>query len=220
MPNEVATTVLATFVGLFPIVNPFSTAAVFLAITGSLSDADRERQARLACLYATCVLWVFLFGGALIMNFFGISIPALRIAGGLIVARVGLGMLSGPAPSEASSARASQVDVAFTPLAVPMLSGPGSIAVTISMASGAHSIAQHLAIAFGIALVIVVSYGVLASARAVKRRLGESGIDAMTRIMGFLLVCIGVQFVGLGVIEVATDPRVLAAIVKALPAAP
>jgi multiple antibiotic resistance protein len=207
---------LATFAGLLPIVNPFSTAVVFLAITGLLTDAERRRQALLACIYATAVLWTFLFGGALIMNFFGISIPALRIAGGLIVARVGFGMLVSSDPDDDPERVPRRVDVAFTPLAVPMLSGPGSIAVTIGMAAGAETVANHFAIAAGIGIVMVVSYLVLSSARAVKRYLGEQGIDALTRIMGFLLVCIGVQFVGIAVIEVATDPRFVGAIADAL----
>jgi len=84
------------------------------------------------------------------------------------------------------------------------------------MAAGAESPSDYLAIAAGIALVVLVSWGILRSARAAKRLLGEQGIDAMTRIMGFLLVCIGVQFVGIGVIEVATDERFLGAIVGAL----
>lgn len=209
------TTILATFAGLLPIVNPFSTAAVFLALTGRHSDAERQRQAQLACLYALGVLLVFLFAGALIMSFFGISIPALRIAGGLIVARVGFGMLSPPDPDAAAGAPAPRLDVAFTPLAVPMLSGPGSIAVTIGMAAGAHTWIDHLAIAVGIVLVIAVSYLVLASARAVKRYLGEQGIDALTRIMGFLLVCIGIQFIVIGVFEVIADPHLLRPILDA-----
>jgi multiple antibiotic resistance protein len=211
-------TVLATFAGLLPIVNPFSTAAVFLAITGRLSEAERRRQATLACLYATGVLLAFLFAGAVIMSFFGISIPALRLAGGLIVARVGFGMLAPPRPDAGVESAAPRADLAFTPLAVPMLSGPGSIAVTIGMAAGAESVADDLAIAVGIVLVLGVSWGVLWSARTVKRFLGEQGIDALTRIMGFLLVCIGVQFVGLAVVEVATDPRFLGAILEALEA--
>ena len=124
-----------------------------------------------------------------------------------------------PAPpgraAEPEGARRS-ADVALTPLAVPTLSGPGSIAVTIGMAAGADSLSDDFAIAAGIALVVVVSYLVLASARAVKRFLGEQGIDALTRVMGFLLVCIGVQFVGLAVVEVVTDARLLGAIVDAL----
>jgi multiple antibiotic resistance protein len=210
------TTVLATFVGLLPIVNPFSTAMVFLALTARLSEAERQRQATLACCYATAVLWVFLFAGALIMNFFGISIPSLRIAGGLIVARVGFGMLVEPEADAAPGPEGARTDIAFTPLAVPMLSGPGSIAVTIGMAAGARTAWEYLAIAAGIALVVVASWAVLRGARAVKEILGEQGIDAMTRIMGFLLVCIGVQFIGIGVIEVASNEHVLGAIVDAL----
>ena len=214
--SEWLTTILATFAGLFPIVNPFSTAVVFLAITANLTDAERQRQALLACCYATGVLLVFLFGGSLLINFFGISMPALRLAGGLIVARVGFGMLSPPDPEDDPAQGTRRADVAFTPLAVPMLSGPGSIAVTIGMAAGADSLAEYAAIAAGIAMVVAVSYAVLSSARAVKRGLGEQGLDALTRIMGFLLVCIGVQFVGVAVVEVVTDPSLLGAIADAL----
>lgn len=218
MSGDWFTTVLATFAGLLPIVNPFSTAAVFLAITARFSERERRRQAMLACLYATGVLLVFLFAGALIMRFFGISIPALRLAGGLIVARVGFGMLAPSGGNEAQDSAPPRLDVAFTPLAVPMLSGPGSIAVTIGMAAGARSVADHLAIATGIVVVIVVSWMVLRSADAVQRFLGAQGTDALTRIMGFLLVCIGVQFMGIAVIEVVTNTKFLAALLSALEA--
>ncbi len=216
MLSDWLTTILATFAGLLPIANPFSTAVVFLALTARLSEDDRERQARLASLYALGVLWVFLFAGALIMSFFGISIPALRVAGGLIVARVGFGMLSPQGPDTTPDTSPARLDIAFTPLAVPMLSGPGSIAVTIGMAAGAETVSDYVAIAIGIALVVVVSWGILRSARSVKRLLGEQGIDALTRIMGFLLVCIGVQFIGIGVAEVAADPQLLGPILETL----
>lgn len=216
MISDWLTTILATFAGLLPIANPFSTAVVFLALTARLSEDDRERQALLASLYALGVLWVFLFAGALIMSFFGISIPALRVAGGLIVARVGFGMLSPPDPDTTPDSPPARLDIAFTPLAVPMLSGPGSIAVTIGMAAGAETVSDYVAIAIGIALVVVVSWGILRSARSVKRLLGEQGIDALTRIMGFLLVCIGVQFVGIGVAEVVAAPQLLGPILETL----
>jgi hypothetical protein len=135
------------------------------------------------------------------MSFFGISIPALRAPGGLIVARVGFGMLDPHDPDEARArTEPARLDVA----------------VTIGMAAGAESWADHLAIAAGIALVVGASWLVLRSARTVKRLLGEQGVDALTRIMGFLLVCIGLQFVGIAVIEVASDPRFLAPIVETL----
>jgi multiple antibiotic resistance protein len=209
------TTVAATFAGLLPIVNPFSTAAVFLALTGRLSEAERRRQLTLACVYATATLLVFLVAGALIMNFFGISIPALRLAGGLIVARVGFSMLDPQEPEAEAEGAPARRDIAFTPLAMPMLSGPGSIAVTIGMAAGAETYLDDLAIAVGIVLVITVSWLLLSAARAVNRFLGEQGIDVLTRIMGFILVCIGVQFVGMAVIDVVTDERILGAIADA-----
>jgi multiple antibiotic resistance protein len=210
------TTVLATFAGLLPIANPFSTVVVFLALTARMSEETRGRQATLACLYALGVLLVFLFAGAVIMNFFGISIPALRVAGGLIVARVGFAMLSPPGSDGTLDPASSRLDIAFTPLAVPMLSGPGSIAVTIGMAAGAESVVDYFAVAAGIGLVIAVSWAVLRSARSVNRLLGEHGIDALTRIMGFLLVCIGVQFIGIGIAEVAADPNLLGPILESL----
>lgn len=220
MSGEWVATVIGTFVGLLPIVNPFSTAAVFLAVTAHLDADERRRQAARACAYATGVLLVFLFMGAVIMNFFGISIPALRLAGGLIVAQVGFRMLSPAKPEESVEGMPRKDDFAFTPLAVPMLSGPGAIAVTIGMAAGAETIPEDLAVAVGIGLVMGMSWVVLGSARAVTRFLGEQGIDALTRIMGFLLVCIGVQFVGLAVIDVVTDPGLLGAIRDALESRP
>jgi multiple antibiotic resistance protein len=215
MLREVLETTLATFAGLLPIANPFSTAVVFLAITRHLSVAQKERQARLAALYMALVLWSFLFAGALIMSFFGISIPALRIAGGLIVARIGFRMLAEPEGDGPEQPR-GQSDVAFTPLAVPMLSGPGSIAVTIGMAAGAHGIVKYLAIAVGIALVAIVSYFVVREAPRVSSLLGTQGLDALTRILGFLLVCVGVQFIGVALGEVLTDEAYLRPLLHAL----
>jgi len=217
---ELLSAAFGTFVGLLPIANPFSTAAVFLAITQRFSGAQAREQARRACVYMAAVLLVTLFAGALVMEFFGISIPALRIAGGLIVARIGFGMLN-PQPEEEVGENQKEealhmTDVAFTPLAVPMLSGPGSIAVTIGMAAGAESPWEYPAIALGILLVAYVSWLVLRSAQRIVALLGTTGMTALVRIMGFLLVCVGVQFIGLGVVQVLTNEEVLRALLGAL----
>jgi multiple antibiotic resistance protein len=152
------------------------------------------------------------------MAFFGISIPALRVAGGLIVARVGFGMLS-PEPEEelgaAEHADARRMtDLAFTPLAMPMLSGPGSIAVTIGMAAGAESGLEYLAIGGGIVLVAYVSWLVLRSAHTVVAWLGPTGVTALVRVMGFLLICVGVQFVGMGIVQALSSEAVLRALIE------
>jgi len=188
-----------TFVGILPIANPFSTAVVFLTITEGFTEDRRRQQARLASIYMAVILITFLLLGTLIMNFFGISIPGLRIAGGLIVARIGFGMLNSTSehtlPEESREEAVQMADIAFTPLAMPMLSGPGSIAVTIGMATEADGVVENSAIVVGILLVALVSWLVLRASARVVGVMGATGVNAMGRIMGFLLVCVGIQFI-------------------------
>lgn len=201
---------VVTFIGILPIANPFSTAVVFLTITEGFSEKRRKQQARLACIYMAVVLITFLLLGSLIMNFFGISIPGLRIAGGLIVTRIGFGMLNSRSESEMSEESRDETvrmdDVAFTPLAMPMLSGPGSIAVTIGMATEADGVGENLAIVVGIGLVALVSWLVLRASAKVVRVLGATGTNVMGRIMGFLLVCVGIQFIVDGTHDIVSSP--------------
>ncbi len=215
-------TAVVTFIAILPIVNPFSTAVVFLTITEGFGEQRRNDQARLACIYMTVVLTVFLVAGVLIMEFFGISIPGVRIAGGLVVARVGFGMLSPEPEAPVSSASAQEAttmtDVAFTPLAMPMLSGPGAIAVTIGMAAEADGVAETAATAIGIALTAFVSYLVLRASQRVVGFMGVTGMQALSRIMGFLLVCIGIQFIGLGLREILAAPEFMGPILDNLEA--
>jgi multiple antibiotic resistance protein len=211
---------VVTFIGILPIANPFSTAVVFLTITERFSEERRQQQARLACVYMAVILITFLLLGSLIMNFFGISIPGLRIAGGLIVARIGFGMLSSTSenemPEESREEAVRMDDVAFTPLAMPMLSGPGSIAVTIGMATDAEGVGENLAIVVGIGLVALVSWVVLRASARVVRVLGATGMNAMGRIMGFLLVCVGIQFIVDGTHDFLSSPAFWGPILDAI----
>lgn len=197
--------IAATVGALLPIANPFSTAPVFAAITQGESRESKKRQARLAGIYMASILLISLVAGALVLEFFGISLPALRIAGGLIIARIGFGMLN-PEPDRRLPKRdqeesADKDDIAFTPIALPLLSGPGSIAVTISMATSAEHYLDYIPIGVGIVLVAILSWFVLRSASSIVERLGRTGVNALTRLMGLLLVCIGVQFIGTGVLD-------------------
>jgi multiple antibiotic resistance protein len=219
MIQEFAALVVATFAALFPIANPFSTAPVFATLTARMPDDRRDGQARLACLYMGAVLLVSLIAGALILTFFGISLPVLRIGGGMIIARVGFDMLS-PSPDEDLSDEKTEEalrrsDIAFTPIAMPLLSGPGSIAVTISMATEAESVEHYLAVGVGIVLVSFVSWIVLRSSARVVGFLGANGTHALSRVMGFLLACIGIQFVATGLIEGLSNEDVIGPIVEA-----
>jgi multiple antibiotic resistance protein len=206
---EGLTLVLSTIGALLPIVNPLSAVGMVVTITANLTESERTEQIRRACIYMFFILTSFLVAGGLIMSFFGISIPGLRIAGGLIVSYLGFRMLF---PDTAAISRQEQAeaaakhDVSFTPLAMPGLSGPGSIAVVIGMSASAqqsgHIVIGHILIALGIAVVGVISYITLRAATRLAKVLGATGMNAMARIMGFLLICIGVQFVINGILDV------------------
>jgi multiple antibiotic resistance protein len=211
--------ILGTVIALLPIINPFAATPVFLAITEGDTELQRKRQARRGCLYMVAILVLSLIGGTFIMNFFGISIPGLRIAGGLLVSGIGLSMLSSRTPAqeerERDAARAKR-DISFTPLAMPMLSGPGSIAVTIGFTSLAETPLDYAAIILGIIVVAFISYLVLRISSRIVQVIGINGMSALTKIMGFLLLCIGIQFVVNGLLGVATDPEVLRGIREAV----
>lgn len=201
----------ATIGALLPIVNPISAAPVFLGVTARSSLDHRRHQAKLAAFYTGCILLCSFFAGSLILGFFGISLPVLRIAGGLVVTRVGFGML-GPGESGASAqagSREAEVmdDVAFTPVAMPMLAGPGSMAVTIAMATEAHTVISDAGVVIGIAIVSALAWVTLHYSGGIMRFIGQTGMNALTRIMGLILVCIGISFVATGiVVGFTTEP--------------
>jgi multiple antibiotic resistance protein len=203
------TYVFSTVAALLPIVNPLSSVGLVVSITANLTDAERTEQIRRACVYMFLILTAFLVAGGLIMSFFGISIPGLRIAGGMIVSYLGFRMLfPEPQPiSRQEQAEAIQkADVSFTPLAMPSLSGPGSIAVVVGVSStvqqSEHVVVGYILVAIGIALTALISFVVLKAATRLDRILGATGMNAIARLMGFLLICIGVQFVINGVLEI------------------
>lgn len=204
--------IFSTIAALMPIVNPFSAVGLVVSITAGLTEEERADQVKRACIYMFFILTTFLVAGGLIMNFFGISIPGLRIAGGLIVSYLGFRMLFPEHPAISTQERAEAMqkeDISFTPLAMPSLSGPGSIAVVIGVSStiqqSGHIVFGYAFVAIGIAITALISYAVLKAASRLDRVLGATGMNAMSRIMGFLLVCIGVQFIINGILNIVTD---------------
>jgi len=210
---------------ILPIVNPLGAVPLVIAVASHLPEQERLRQIRRACIYTFVLMSSFLVAGSLIMSFFGISIPGMRIAGGMIVAFLGFGMLFPGA--EAGQGKVPQPgeirhDIAFTPLAMPGLSGPGTFAVVMSLSSQASArqgwdrIADFLGVATGILVVVVISWSVLRAAEKFNRILGATGMVALTRLMGFLMICIGVQFIINGLMVVVADPLLWAGLAEAL----
>lgn len=196
---------LGGLVSLLTITNPVSKIPMFLALAGDMDTAQRNEQARRACIYALVILTVSLFAGVLILRTFGISYGALRIAGGLTIVVVGYRMLFQDAEPGGLPAPA-QRDIAFFPLAMPGISGPGSIATVIGIATEIAELgtpgeraSAYAATVVSIVVTCFVIWLTLHSATYVSRLIGRDGLNAATRMMGFLLICIGVQFVGSGI---------------------
>jgi multiple antibiotic resistance protein len=197
---------------LFAIVNPFSSVPLFLSLTAGMSSGERRNQALRAAFYAAIIMVVTLFLGGAILAFFSISIAALRVAGGLIVAVLGFRMLfpdPAPAPIQVGeSDRELRRDYALIPLALPSLAGAGTIALVMTYSTSLAELPTHLAKAEGyaialaaIATVACLAALILRASTGIARRLGGNGLEALTRIMGLLMVCIGIQFIGNGVKE-------------------
>ena len=202
---------------LLPLANPLTTVALFLGLAGNMNAAERNHQARMASIYVFAIMMVAYYAGQLVMNTFGISIPGLRIAGGLIVAFIGFRMLFPQQKAHESPEASSKseeledgptANIAFVPLAMPSTAGPGTIAMIISSASTIkHGVSFPewvvlISPPIIFALVGIILWGSLRSSGAIMRWVGKGGIEAISRLMGFLLVCMGVQFIINGVVEI------------------
>ena len=187
---------LAAFIPLFIIVNPASTLALFSVITGRCSKKERKRIAQNSALYAMLLLIIFAIAGSGILSFLGIEIYSLRIAGGILLGFVGLDMLRrGEQFGESPPGKEQKADYALVPLAMPSLSGPGAITVTIvSMQSATWFSLQWWMVIIAIVLTMILTYLIFMSSVIVIKVLGRKGMDALTRVMGLLTVAIAVQF--------------------------
>lgn len=188
------------FIAIFAIVNPVTAMPVFLVLTEGDTMQRRNQQAFKASIYMTGILLSFLFGGTYIISFFGISLEGIRIAGGLMIMSWAFSMLNpkegGRKLSDEDEADAKEkLDVSFSPLAMPLLSGPGSIAVVLSFASQDLSFTNYALITAAIVLCSLGAYIVLRIAPQFVKLLGKTGMAAFTRMMGFIALAIGVQFI-------------------------
>lgn len=193
----------ATFLALFPIVNPFGGVPLFFSLTSGFPSGERNRTALRTAMYVILILVFFMFLGRFVLNFFGISLPVLKIAGGLIVANTAWGMVT--ATSRMTSAESDEAstkeDISLTPMAMPILSGPGSIGVVMGLAAHADSAVSYLGMVIGIVGVGVAVYLFLRLGGPLVARLGPGATGAINRIFGFLILAIAVQLVWDGVAD-------------------
>ena len=217
MPTNLAPLPLATFFGafllafptLFSIVNPFGSALIFKEATAERTAAERHYLARRIGLYTACLLIGSMLIGGLVLGFFGISIGALRVAGGLVVSVSAWGLLMEPQrhedrkTEEAAPSHGDPEDVAFFPLTMPLTTGPGTIAIAIALSSqrtaeGLNAVAFYAggcSAALAIALLVWLSYG---WSDRVVALLGHRGARIVSRLTAFILLCVGVQIIATG----------------------
>jgi multiple antibiotic resistance protein len=177
---------------LFVIVDPLATAPAFLAMTPNDTPEQRLRTARLACFTMAVVLLAFSVAGTVIFKIFGITMPAFQIAASIVLLIIALDMLR--ETHEEKQAGTQKDDIAITPLAIPMLAGPGAISTTILLQNEARDVPQHVALYGCIVAVAMVSYLTFRLAVRGARWLNPIAMSIAVRVMGLLLAAVAVQF--------------------------
>jgi multiple antibiotic resistance protein len=199
---------VSTFTTLLAIINPLEALPIFLGLLKGKDKQEHLRVAKLSCTYAALLMFFFLVFGTVVLKLFGVPLSMVRMVGGIILMRIGFSLFM-PKPSDGGSPFVGQTDqaanIAFVPLAMPLMFGPGALATVIGMSSMvAHPESNLLAlgaIAAAILLTMTVTYFVLAYADLLLGRLGPNGIDAITRLVGFFVSAMGMGLVFHGLID-------------------
>lgn len=198
---------IATFSAVFAVTDPIGLVPIYLAMTKAHTPEQRKKAAIRAAFVMAVTLGAFALTGTAILQFFGISLGAFRIAGGVLLFLLAIDMLRAQ-PSrqrtspEEEAAGAEQMDVSIFPLGIPMLAGPGSIATVIVLMTQATLPMERFMVFVAIFVTSVVTAGILIGGTFAERRLGHTGLGVLERVMGLLLAAIAIQFVVDGTIEV------------------
>jgi multiple antibiotic resistance protein len=188
------------FSSLFTLVNPVGISPAFVTLTRRFPPSDIPKIALRATLAAMVILFIFAALGELIFSFYHITIHAFRIAGGMIFFRLGFQMLESMVPRSKSTPKEQEealtrTDIAVSPVAIPLISGPGAITSTMILSGQAETWIQRMLLILAIVITLAVTYLILRGANTFLKKLGTTGTRVIQRIMGLLLMVIAVQFV-------------------------
>lgn len=189
------------FVALFSVLNPIGTVPIFVGLTQDDSKQECSRISLWTSINVFLILIISFFVGKYVLSFFGISIDSLRIAGGLIIVSSGFSLLSGKFNKKRGINKKIETDaqkrndIALTPLAIPMLAGPGSISLLIAFYQEHNSTNELIIASLAIFAIAIAIFIILRSAHYLAQILGASGIVAISRIVGFIVIAIGIQYI-------------------------
>ena len=198
--EDLVTHIATVFMGFFAIMNPIANTPVFLGLTAADDAATRRKVATRALLVSALIIMVFCAAGSFIFSMFGITLPAFRITGGVLVALVGFHMLQGgenssvqhPSDSDKAQSRDAALDMAISPLAMPILAGPGTIATAMNYAS-TGTLMEFIVTVSAFVVLCVITWLFFVSGERLVNFIGDNGIKVITRLMGLILAVIGVQ---------------------------
>lgn len=197
------------FGALFSVMNPFGTVPVFVSLTQEQSKKERNKIALWTSVNVLIILLISFFIGEFLLLFFGITLNALKIAGGLIIASSGFALLTGEFTKHKGMKRKkieedlkTRSEITLTPLSIPMIAGPGTISLLITYKQEYDNISDMVIIISAIILATIFIYLILKSSFIIAKSLGASGINALSRIIGFIVIAIGVQLVISSVVDI------------------
>lgn len=204
---------LAVFSSLFSVVNPLGAMPVFIMLTQDATQSEKRKQAIKISINVIAVLLVFFFAGNLILNFFGIQLEHIRIAGGLMISISAMSLLGKEAykgktiSKEVREESLHKEDITFAPMAMPLLSGPGAIALIIGMRHTVdqNGIVGYLSLVAAVIMVAGVTCIILIFSNRLNRFLGKAGMSALSRMIGFIVLSIGISMILNGLIPLLNN---------------
>ena len=188
---------LLCFTSFFTLINPLGTMPIFMTMTADLSDIERTQTAKKASIVSLFTIIAFALSGQLLFNFFGISVNSFRVVGGVIFFIMGMDMLQarlGQVKIKDSEVKSYVNDISITPLAIPMICGPGAITNSIVLMEDANSFQKKVILFSSIILIMLITYLILYSSSKIIKILGQTGINVMMRLMGLIVMVIAVEF--------------------------
>jgi multiple antibiotic resistance protein len=206
--NEIVSFGILSFTSFFTLINPFGTMPIFMTMTADLDQSHRTRTAQKASVVSFITIIVFAFSGQVLFNFFGISVNSFRVVGGVIFFLMGMDMLQarlGKVKLKESEIKTYVNDISVTPLAIPMICGPGALTNAIVMMEDADSLEKKGILIFATFLVILLTYLILYSSSKIIKILGQTGINVMMRLMGLIVMVIAVEFFFSGLKPIVLD---------------
>ncbi len=201
--SDLYTQLITVFIGFFAIMNPIANTAVFASLVGEKSKAEQSKIATKALLITFFIILSFSFLGKAIFHLFGITIDALRVTGGILVFIVGYHMLNGHGSKLHSAEGDDDSDLAVSPLAVPLLAGPGTIATAMNY-SASGGMAGILTTVFVFAVLCIITFICFIFSSKILSVVGKSGLSIVTRLMGLILAVIGTQMIIVGIMTLVS----------------